>query len=91
MQKNERRIIGKIQKTFFFRGGHFWKAILKKCKKKFIVPNHPLGHTDHLYTYKLYVEHVGWTEKREKPSKLAILLVKKSNTFIGSLAPHFEA
>ena len=49
-----------------------------------------LGHTDHLYTYKLYVEHVGLTEKREKPSKLAILLVKKSNTFIGNLAQCFE-
>ena len=51
----------------------------------------PLVHTDHLYTYKRYVEHVGLAEKREKPSKLAILLVKKSNTFIGSFAPCFEA
>ena len=32
---NERRIIGKIQKSFFFRGGHFWRAKSKKCKKKF--------------------------------------------------------
>ena len=90
----KRRIIGKIQKTFFsgevIFGGQNPKNE-KKISKNFIVPNCSLGHTDHLYTYKRYVEHVGLTEKREKPSKLAILLVKKSNTFIGSLAPHFEA
>ena len=69
IQKNnvcslERRIIGKIQKTFFFRGGHFWRAKSKKWKKNsknFIVPNCSLGHTDHLYTYKGHIEHVGFT------------------------------
>ena len=49
----------------------------KKFSKIFIVPNGPLGHTDHLDTYKGYVKHVGLTEKRQKLSKLAILPVKK--------------
>ena len=51
--------------NFFFRGGHFWRAKSKKCKKKisknFIVPNCSLGHTNHLYTYKGHIEHVGFT------------------------------
>ena len=49
----------------------------KKISKIFIVPNRLLGHTDHLYTYKGYVGHVGLTEKRKKLSKLAVLPVKK--------------
>ena len=44
----------------------------KKNSKNYIVPNHLLGHTDHLYTYKGHVEHVGFTEKRQKLSKLTI-------------------
>ena len=44
----------------------------KKISKNFIVPNRSLGHTDHLYTYKGHVEHVGFTEKRQKLSKLTI-------------------
>ena len=32
----------------------------KNAKKNFIVPNRSLGHTDHLYTYKGHVEHVGF-------------------------------
>ena len=45
---------GKIQKNsnFFF--------------KIFIVLNRLLGHTNHLYTYKGYVDHIGFTEKRQK-------------------------
>ena len=33
----------------------------KKISKNFIVPNRSLGHTDHLYTYKGHIEHVGFT------------------------------
>ena len=50
----------------------------KKFSKNFIVPNCSLGHTDHLYTYKGHVEHVGFTEKRQKLSKLAILSQNKA-------------
>ena len=42
----------------------------KKFSKNFIVPNCSLGHTDHLYTYKRYVEHVGFTEKLQKTTIL---------------------
>ena len=77
---DERRIIGKIQKTFFsgevIFGGQNPKNA-KKNAKIFIVPNRLLGHTDHLYTYKGYVGHVGLTEKRKNLSKLAVLPVKK--------------
>ena len=45
----------------------------KKISKIFIVPNRPLGHTDQLYTYKGHIENVGFTEKRQKPAKIAIL------------------
>ena len=38
----------------------------KKISEEFIVPNRSLDHTDHLYTYKGYVDHVGFTEKRQK-------------------------
>ena len=74
-------IIGKIQKTFFsgevIFGGQNPKNE-KKISKNFIVPNRLLGHTDHLYTYKRYVEHVSFTEKRQKLSKLAILSQNKA-------------
>ena len=50
----------------------------KKFSKNFIVPNRSLVHTNHLYTYKCYVEHVGFTEKRQKLSKLAILSQNKA-------------
>ena len=48
---SERRIIGKIQKTFFsgeaILGGQNPKNA-KKISKNFIVPNRSLGHTNHL-------------------------------------------
>ena len=60
----KRRIIGKIQKTFFsgevIFGGQNPKNA-KKISKNFIVPDRLLGHTDHLYTYKHHIEHVGFT------------------------------
>ena len=68
-------------RKLFFQGRSFLEGKIQKMKKKisknFIVPNRLLGHTDHLYTYKRYVEHVSFTEKRQKLSKLAILPVKK--------------
>ena len=45
----------------------------KKFSKIFTVPNDSLGHTDELDTYKHHVEHVSFTEKRQKLSKIAIL------------------
>ena len=61
---SERRIIGKIQKTFF-KGRSFLEGKIQKTQKKisknFIVPNRSLGHTDHLYTYKGHIEHVCFT------------------------------
>ena len=63
-QCTKRRIIGKIQKTFFsgkvIFGGQNQKNE-KKISKNFIVPNRLLGHTDHLYTYKGHIEHIGFT------------------------------
>ena len=60
----ERRIIGKIQKTFFsgevIFGGQNPKNA-KKNSKNFIVPNRSLGHTDHLHTYEGHIEQVGFT------------------------------
>ena len=50
----------------------------KKISKNFIVPNRLLGHTNLLYTYKRYVEHVSFTKKRQKLSKLAILSQNKA-------------
>ena len=47
----------------------------KKISKIFIVPNRPLGHTDQLYTYKGHIEYVGFTEKHQKPAKIAILML----------------
>ena len=49
----------------FFQGRSFLEGKIQKMKKKiskfFIVPNRSLGHTDHLYTYKGHIEHVGFT------------------------------
>ena len=53
----KRRIIGKIQKIL---EGKIQK-MQKKISKNFIVPDRLLGHTDHLYTYKHHIEHVGFT------------------------------
>ena len=47
----------------------------KKNSKIFIVPNRPKYHTDQLYTYKGYVNSVGFTEKRQKLSKWHISLI----------------
>ena len=57
-QCTKRRIIGKIQKTFL--EGKIQK-MKKNFSKTFIVPNRLLGHTDHLYTYKGHIEHIGFT------------------------------
>ena len=69
-------------RKLFFQGRSFLEGKIQKMKKKFsknfIVPNCSLGHIDHLYTYKRYVEHVGFTEKRQKISKLAILSQNKA-------------
>ena len=52
-------------KNIFFQGRSFLEGKIQKMQKKiskiFIVPNHSLGHTDHLYTYKGHIEHVGFT------------------------------
>ena len=68
-------------RKLFFQGRPFLEGKIQKMQKKiskiFIVPNRSLGHTDHLYTYKGYVGHVGLMEKRKKLSKLAVLPVKK--------------
>ena len=53
----KRRIIGKIQKIL---EGKIQK-MQKKISKNFIVSNYSLGHTDHLYTYRGHIEHVGFT------------------------------
>ena len=49
----------------FFQGRSFLEGKIqktqKKISKKFIVPNRLLGDTDHLYTYKGHIEHVGFT------------------------------
>ena len=64
--------VKKARKTRPFLEGKIGK-MQKKISKIFIVPNCPLGHTDHLYTYNGHIEYIGFTEKRKKPSKLAIL------------------
>ena len=50
--------------NFFFQGRSFLEGKIqkmqKKISKKFIVPNRSLDHTDHLYTYKGHIEHVGF-------------------------------
>ena len=67
--------VKKARKTGGVFGGQNLKneEKLKKISKIFIVPNRPLGHTDQLYTYKGHIEYVGFTEKRQKPAKIAIL------------------
>ena len=52
-------------RKLFFQGRSFLEGKIQKMQKKisknFIVPNRLLGHTDHLYTYKGHIEHVGFT------------------------------
>ena len=52
-------------RKLFFQGRSFLEGKIQKMQKKiskiFIVPNRSLGHTDHLYTYKGHIEHVGFT------------------------------
>ena len=52
-------------RNFFFQGRSILEGKIQKMQKKFsknfIVPNRSLGHTDHLYTYKGHIEHVGFT------------------------------
>ena len=69
-------------RKLIFQGRSFLEGKIQKMKKKFsknfIVPNRSLGHTDHLYTYKRYVEQVRFKEKRKKPTKIAILSQNKA-------------
>ena len=56
--------LAKSRKLFFSGEGIFGGQNPKNAKKNskiFIVPNRLLGHTDHLYTYKGHIEHVGFT------------------------------
>ena len=57
--------MAKSRKLFFsgevIFGGQNPRNAKKKISKNFIVPNRLLGHTDHLYTYKGHIEHVGFT------------------------------
>ena len=56
--------LAKSRKLFFSGEGIFGgqnPKNEKKISKNFIVPNRLLGHTDHLYTYKGHIEHVGFT------------------------------
>ena len=67
----------KSQKWSAQNRGYFWRAKSEKQGKKiskiFTVPNRPKYHTDQLYTYKGHIEYVGFTEKLQKPAKIAIL------------------
>ena len=63
-----------VRKTRPFLEGKIRKT-QKKFSKIFIVPNRPKYHTDQLYTYKGYVDSVGFTEKRQKLSKWHISLI----------------
>ena len=63
-----------VRKTRPFLEGKIGKT-QKKISKIFIVPNRPKYHTDQLYTYKGYVDSVGFTEKRQKLSKWHISLI----------------
>ena len=51
-------------RKLFFQGRPFLEGKIQKMQKKiskiFIVPNRSLGHTDHLYTYKGHIEHIGF-------------------------------
>ena len=57
----------------------FWRAKSEKWKEKiskiFIVPNRPKYHTDQLYTYKGYIDPVGFMEKRQKLSKWLFFVI----------------
>ena len=63
-----------VRKTRPFLEGKIRKT-QKNFSKNFIVPNRPKYHTDQLYTYKGYVDSVGFTEKRQKLSKWHISLI----------------
>ena len=63
-----------VRKTRPFLEGKIKKP-QKKFSKIFIVPNRPKYHTNQLYTYKGYVDSVGFTEKRQKLSKWHISLI----------------
>ena len=56
---------------FIFQGRSFLEGKIQKNAeiflKFFIVPKRSLGHTDHLYTYQCYIEHVK-TAKNDKNS-----------------------
>ena len=69
----------KSQKWSAQNRGYFWRAKSEKCQKKiskiFIVPNRPKYHTDQLYTYKGYIDPVGFTEKRQKLSKWLFFVI----------------
>ena len=39
----------------------FFQKMQKKISKILIVSNRSLGHTNHLYTYKGHIEHIGFT------------------------------
>ena len=58
-------------RKLFFQGRSFLEGKIQKMQKKisknFIVPNRSLGHTDHLYTYKGHVDHVGFTLILQSP------------------------
>ena len=63
-----------VRKTRPFLEGKIGKT-QKNFSKIFIVPNRPKYHTDQLYTYKGYVDSVGFTEKRQKLSKWLIFVI----------------
>ena len=71
---SKRRIIGKIQKTFFPGEVIFGGQNQKKNFKNFIVPKCLLGHIDHLYTYK---GHLSMLATRKNAKKKAILSQNK--------------
>ena len=47
------------------------KKFRKKFSKFFIVPELSLGHTNHIYTYECYIEHVGFMKKLQKMTTIA--------------------
>ena len=69
----------------------------KNFSKLFIVLKRLLGHTDHLYTYKRYVEHVGFTEKMQKTTKIAFFgqnkaqIKKPTQVYFIKLKSHSES
>ena len=68
-QNSKGELLAKSGKLIFQRRS-FLEGKIKKMAKKFlkifIVLTRSLGHTNHLYTYKGYVDHIGFTEKRQK-------------------------